>query len=147
MRRKKPFVLLEILIGFTLVSVSILPFLRYPFRHMREELNMLFEMQITRHAQERLCEIEREFIQQQIDGGLAFPDEIKKKKRISQGTVSIPLPNEWERSYHEVVEVECTAQRKDQEFHYALIHIYLTYETKGQDKMEFHTELVAQKKA
>lgn len=146
MQRKKTFVLLEILIGFALVSISTLPFLKYPFRHIRQELDMLFEMQITRKAQQRLCEIERQIIQGQLDKSFLFPPEINKSKVLTKKTVAIDLPNHWSRNYEELLKLECGAQRKDDQFCYSLIHIHLSYEKKGQEKMSFHTELVAQKK-
>lgn len=55
MKRKKTFVLLELLIAFALVGISILPFIRYPFAHMREEIADLFDMELQRVAESELA--------------------------------------------------------------------------------------------
>jgi len=147
MRTKKTFVLLEILIGFALVSISILPFLRYPYRHMQKEIDMLFQMQLTRYAQERLCEIERELCAGSIDIEKLL--DTKKKRKILQFDPvqkQISLSKNWSRIYAEKLHFEKTAQRASDQTLYTLIHIYLSFPIGKDEKMEFHTELVAQKK-
>ena len=145
MRTKKTFVLLEILIGFALVSISILPFLRYPYRHMQKELDMLFQMQLTRYAQERLCAIEREMCANEIDPEYLFNTE-KKIHELKPALKVISLPNGWDRRYEEHLKFEWTAQRKDEKFLYSLVHVHLSYHKGEEEITSFHSELVAQKK-
>ncbi len=54
MKKKRPFVLLELMIAFALVSISILPFLRYPFLQMKKEIDSLFSIQLEKAAEEEL---------------------------------------------------------------------------------------------
>ena len=145
MRRKKTFVLLEVLIGFALVSMSILPFLQYPYRHMQKELDMLFEMQLTRVAQERLCQIEQEMCENKIDPKYFFNTE-HPKHALPSALKVISLQTGWERKYQEQIQFEWTAQRKDEAFLYSLVHIHLTYKQKNKKIAEFHTELIARNK-
>jgi len=54
MKKKRPFILLELMIAFALVSISILPFLRYPFQQMKKEIDSLFSIQLEKAAEEEL---------------------------------------------------------------------------------------------
>ena len=72
--RKKPFVLLELLIGFALVSISILPFLRFPHLAMKKELELLHEMELEKAVQMELVNLQTEVMQKCE----LFSDEIEK---------------------------------------------------------------------
>lgn len=145
MRRKKTFVLLEIIIGFSLVTLSILPFLRYPFRYMHAELGMLFEVQLTRVAQERLCALERQMYEGQVDESFLFGEKAKKAVYSTVPT-SIKLADGWQRQYTEEVRFVRSAKRKDDEYVYSLVSIQLSYKAKGSSTMEFRSKIIAQKK-
>lgn len=142
MRKKKSFVLLEVLIGLALVSVSILPFLRYPFRHMHQELEKLFEMQLACFAQERLVEIEVALSENEISEEFLFGEK-NKKIPFSTTTQTIELPGGWKRTFSEKVFFKSSAQRvDDQNRVYSLVHIFLEYGKAA----KFEGEVIAKKK-
>lgn len=145
MKRKSPFVLLEILIGFALVSVSVLPFLRYPHRQMRGQLDALFEMELARFAQKRFAEVEVALCMNEIEEKYPFGPR-KTTQSLPSTTIQLSLPNGWSRTYTETLSFESTAQKRiQQNIHYSLVHIYLTYHKDGRWITEYHSQLIAQK--
>jgi len=102
--KKRSFVLLEILIAFTLVSVSILPFLRFPFKHMQKEIDMLFEMELERVAQNELTHLQETLYKREVPENVLFveedvKEEDKKKCYRGSGEVELILPGGLKRIY------------------------------------------------
>ena len=55
-KKKKTFVLLELLIAFALVSISILPFLRFPYLTLKKDLDLFFEMELQKKVENELAD-------------------------------------------------------------------------------------------
>lgn len=148
MRRKKTFafVLLEVLIGFALVSISILPFLRYPYQHMRKEMDMLFEMQLARVGQNRLGEMvvllnEKEIDEERLFGEKKVAENYETRER------TFFLPGKLKRTYTEVTKVFWTRQKiDDANLKSALISIVVEYHFDKRKIASYQTKLIAQKK-
>jgi len=146
LRMKKSFVLLEVLIGFALVSISILPFLRFPYQHLQIELDMLFEMQLHRDAQKRLADIEVRLRKNQINHRLIF-DQYKKKEIYTDQSYEIKINPKISRTYREVIKFESTAQRLgNNRLKSSLLNTYIHYYYKKKKVATFQSELVVQKK-
>jgi len=144
---KKTFVLLEVLIGLALVSMTILPFLRYPYQHMRDEINMLFDMELHKYGQTRLAKIETLLRMNQIDEQFIFPTKIDTEKIYSDEKYSLSLQDDLKRHYREKIVFKSSAQKQNKDrLKSSLVHTYVRYYFKGKKIAEFHSELVVQKK-
>ncbi|NGX45099.1 MAG: hypothetical protein K940chlam2_00241 [Chlamydiae bacterium] len=65
---KRPFVLLELLIAFALVSISALPFIRYPLQHLRSEVSNLYVMELEREIDKELAKLQIKLISEPVEG-------------------------------------------------------------------------------
>lgn len=75
MKKKKNFILLELLIAFALVSSTIIPFLRFPYTQMQQEIEFLFEMELERIACQILAEKQIELYQNKIPAEVLFGNQ------------------------------------------------------------------------
>ena len=84
MKKKKPFLLLEILIAILLVSICLVPLVQSPIQSFRAELQLLEEMEGERLAEWTFSEIKEKLLK----------NEIPWEKLPGPGakTASFPLP-------------------------------------------------------
>lgn len=148
-KAKKTFVLLEILIAFALVSISILPFLRFPYATMKKELDLLFEMELQKKGQNCLVEMTQEFLEKKLPSSLFF-DEEKQQEPVRHETITIQLGKGIERKFEEKVYVQFEKQKKGADqtlYSLGIIRIdYLPVGKKIGRKLRLETQVVAQKK-
>jgi hypothetical protein len=90
-RRKRNFVLLEVLVAFAIASCCILPFLHEPFAQLKREMNMLFEMKLKILAQEELAKLEISIMEKRSIRAMSSQRDIHSRKRS-------PSPSNWERA-------------------------------------------------
>jgi hypothetical protein len=76
-KKKIPFVLLELLIGFALVSTCILPFLRFPYLALKKELELLFQMEFEKKAQIELVHFQADLMSHHIDKDILFDKKME----------------------------------------------------------------------
>jgi len=123
---KKPFVLLELLIAFALVSTCILPFLRYPFKHMEKELDCLFNMELDRQARQRLSEIVANIYCNEVEKETLVSTDVKVKQK-KEG-VKISLPCGISRKYQERVFLYEAKKKVDKNLkEISLVHARVEY--------------------
>ncbi len=146
--KKRPFVLLEILIAFTLVSISILPFLRFPFLNMQKEIDTLFEMELERVAQNELTDIVEMLLQKNIPETILFAE---KKERLSiGGKVELHLPGGLRRTYQKRASVYWKKQKKvNEKSLFSLVNIrveFLNPKNKRKKSLTANLEAIAEKR-
>lgn len=137
--KKRPFVLFEILIAFTLVTVCILPFLHYPFKHMQKEIDTLFEMELERVAQNELSKMQENF----------YSNEITQDLNIEKGKVTISLPNGMKRTYSKRIKTSVESIKRNQQEFSGLIKFEITYKNPKDNRknsLKVDREVIAQKK-
>lgn len=83
--QKRSFVLLEILIAFSLVGLCIVPLVRQPLKLYKNEVEFLEKLELERLADWTFTEIKERLLKNEIPW-----DELPKKKK--QTTSSYPLP-------------------------------------------------------
>lgn len=110
-KTKKTFILLELFLAFALVSCCILPFLRYPFTHVRKELDCLFKMELDRVARNRLSEWFAQLYAHEIDQKLVLTGE--KETALQTKLVHIALQSGVSRDYVEKVYLYETREKID----------------------------------
>lgn len=139
--KRNHFVLLEILIAFALVSVSILPFMHYPFEHMRKEIDLLFEMELEKIAQ-------NELVDTQIS---LYKKEINLDGIIKNEEIHVELLKGYRRTYLKNVTITQEKQKLSDDKVMTVmlkIEVKLTPKNKKINDTSFtaETKLVAQKK-
>lgn len=75
--QKKTFILLELLIAFSLVAFSIVPFIRFPLHQIKKETDFLFRMELERIVNNTFCHMMETILQKEIPEQNLF---IKNKK-------------------------------------------------------------------
>jgi len=111
--RKKNFILLELLIAFALVSITILPFIRFPYAQMRKEIDLLFEMQLEKVAQEELADLQVEIFQKKVDSKLFFSKKAQRDKPYQEEEITLSLFSKRKRKYIKQVFLYWERQKKD----------------------------------
>lgn len=145
-RKKRNFVLLEVLIAFAIVSCCILPFLHEPFTQLKNELNMLFEMKLQLLAQEELSKLEINLLENRVDASHLFST---KHPLHREEPLTLKL-GKTQQTFVKKTSIFCEKQQTNEETHWALVTCKVTYsrKVKGKDNaiVSAHTEVVAQKK-
>ena len=144
--KRRNFVLFEVLIGFALVCIAILPFVRYPFEHMRKEIDLLFDMELEKIAQNHLAETQVKLYKNEIDARWIFTKE-EKKRQVSNDKIQVEFSKQWKRNYIKKVFITWERQKlSDDRLASVLLNIEVQY--LRQDKVVFTTQskVLAQKK-
>ena len=147
-KKKRNFVLLEILIAFALVGGAILPFLHYPFDHMRKEIDLLFEMELEKIAQKELIDWQIRLYKNEIDPAWIFGD-VKITRQLNEDEVKVELCKRWNRTYKRKVSITNSAQKlTNDRMLTVLVHIETKFYPlkKREAALTAKTELIAQKK-
>lgn len=147
--RKKSFVLLEVMIAISLVTMVILPFFHYPFQHMKKELKLLFEMELERHAQNTLTNLHTDLLQKKFPSGQIFKVREKNPPPYIDTTVTIELSPGYERKYDEKIFVDCLKTKDtDHQNMVSFIHFTVQYRErkKGSIILQAESSAIAKKK-
>lgn len=145
---KRNFVLLEILIAFALVGGAILPFLHYPFDHMRKEIDLLFEMELEKIAQKELVDWQIRLYKNEIDPAWIFGD-VKVRRQLNEEEVKVELCKGWNRTYKRKVVLKTSAKKlTDDRMLTVLVHFETQFYPlkKREAALIAKTKLIAQKK-
>lgn len=148
MASKYSFVLLELLIGFALVSMAILPFIRFPYTHLKQEINALFTEELERFAQNRLVQFEIKLRTNKVPEEDLFPDKLNIKKTYPEKRKTLYLPDNMKRTYIEKRSLVCKKQKANANIHSSLLHLKIEYfeSKKNTDpKVSAKTKVVIQK--
>lgn len=66
MKRKRPYLLLELMIALTIVSLCSIPLMRYPMYCLQTQLTLLKEGELERLAEESFAEIKEAFYKNEV---------------------------------------------------------------------------------
>lgn len=148
-KKKKTFVLLELLIAFALVSMSILPFLRYPYLTMKKEVNLLFQMELERKAEAELCALFDYAANLNIDYPELFGDN-QKTTDLETTPWTLRLAPTVARHYDIVWKVTRKPCKKADQHHFAYVILKVKIYPKGKRGntalITAESPLIAQKK-
>jgi hypothetical protein len=123
---KRPFILLELLIAFALVSISALPFIRYPLQHLRWEVSDLYVMELEREIDKTLSKLQIQL----------FSEPVESEKEI---LLKVRLNEEMSRSFHGKITVKRTGHKIDKAGKECLL-MTAKVEVKGPHKAPIKTE-------
>ncbi len=104
-RYKKPFVLLELLVAFALVSTCALPFLRYPMEHLVGEIDTLFKMELARVGEEIMADAKAALYMKKVPASWIFDSGKREPLVFSQERITVELPSGLKRSYDKKVTI------------------------------------------
>lgn len=111
---KKPFILLELLIAFALVGISIVPFIRFPLHQIKKETDFLSHMELERRANNILCKMTEKLIRKEVPQEPLF--QIKKKIIDSElQELKIAFADDLKRTYSFHSYYECEKVKIDRE--------------------------------
>ena len=102
MVKKRSFILLELVIAFALVSMSALPFIRYPLQHLRSLVTDLYVMELEREIDRVLAKLHIDLIQD--------PKELQQEILLN-----VRLNQEMQRSFKGKITVKRTGHKVDKE--------------------------------
>ncbi len=132
----RPFILLELLIAFALVSASALPFIRYPLKHLKQEIDTLFLMELSRVAEGHLAEIRAEVCSGKITGA---PEH---SELYRQESLTLELPKNFKRIYQKQIFLKSERKKMTQEgeeFH--LLSVRIAYKRSAERKAVLNADL------
>lgn len=110
MKRKRPFLLLEVLIALALVAMFSVPLIRGPLVLFRSQMESFIQLECERIASLSLAEIKEKLYLEEVSW---------ENPRISLPPVEVNLPH----SIHKKIDRECTITVKDKEGEDALYRI------------------------
>ncbi|MBS0629582.1 MAG: hypothetical protein JSS30_05080 [Verrucomicrobia bacterium] len=146
--KRRHFVLLEILIAFALVSISIFPFLHYPFQDMRREMNLLYEMELEKLAQQELTDLQVRLYKKEIHPSWIFGEK-ETRTVIANEVVKVKPCPEWSKSYIKNVTINNNVQKiGDDNTTTVLLHLEINFTDKKVKEFSFiaASDIVVQKK-
>ncbi len=149
-RKKRTFVLLEVLIAFALLSISILPFLRYPYQHMKKELHLLFEMELERIAQNELGKWQENIYKKNDALATRIFHQEKTSPLISSDPYDVKLSKKIKRTYTKNVYIQWEKQKESEnKLRSSLVSIKVEFAAPKHLKLPVFSreaQIVAQKK-
>lgn len=114
----RPFIILELLIAFALVSASALPLIRYPLQHLAREIDALFLTELSRLAEADLAAVRIDQIRGKID--LDSLEYAKEK-------FSISLPGDLKRTFEKKITLALERKKETKEGEVALVKARVAY--------------------
>lgn len=147
--KRRHFVLFEILIAFALVSLSIFPFLHYPFEHMRKEIDLLYEMELEKLAQSELINLQVQLYKKEISQSKLFGKEGGKIEMCIGEEVKVEPFSGWSKSYIKKVSIEQTKQKiGEDKTETVLLHLEVQFidQKKKETALIAASDIVVQKK-
>lgn len=109
--------LLEVMIAFALISISVLPFLRYPSQQMTKEMELLFSMKLETIAMEELAKMRTEVLYSdffKIDKIFDPKNADKSPIEVDKEFV-VTLPGKFRRTYIKKNYLYWDSQKKDKD--------------------------------
>lgn len=117
--RKRPFVLLEVLIALTLAMLCAIPLLTKPIRLYRSELKFIEEAERERIAEQTFVEIKAQLLLHPDLKKLPVLYETKGPIQMPPVTLDIPKQKEVKRSYT----IYCKGDKGSTRLFYIKIHL------------------------
>ena len=136
----RPFILIELLIAFALVSASALPFIRYPLQHLSREIDALFQMELSREAEKAFADVQIALLQNKIP-----PSFLEKPKfQIYQKeTQEISLTPRLARRFERVIKLKPESQKKTNEGEeFTLLKVVVSFFPPSKSKAVLQADMV-----
>lgn len=146
--KKRSFVLLEILIAFTLVSLCTLPFIRYPFQHMQKELDTFFDMELERIAQNELAKLLELLYKQDVPEKILF-DTDSKESLMFHDELTVKLPGGLSRTFPKYAVISREKRKQTNESIVSLINLHVEFvnpRDRRKKSLKADLQVIAQKK-
>lgn len=150
MKAKKTFVLLELLIALALVSLALLPLLRYPGTCLKAELNDLFEKELQIELDSHLTRVKTQILQNEIEEKVLFaPKSEKEYDRLHE--IELTLSKKFKRTFNRRTRIYryLHKETEDKTLYSARVKIEVAFYPKGKTRgalVKGDTDLIAQKK-
>lgn len=134
--KKKPFILLEILIAIGLIALCAVPLIVRPLQLYQKEMNFLWEIEAERLADWTFSEIKEKLLKNEIPWK-KLPDKKKGKETFTLPDAFISLPEGQKKKVQRKFTLKCKREREGLKE-----EIYRMYEV----KIYFTPKLISQKK-
>ena|SRR5579872_3138184 len=143
--RKKPFLLLEILIAISLILLCIVPLVVKPLQFFQAEKNLLWEMEGERLADWTFSEIKEQLLKNEIPWAKLPKDKRTSKPfRLNDGKISIP--GSGERSIRREFTLHC--KKEHEGFNgevYRMFTVQISFAPRLGKKEQYEYRLMARK--
>jgi hypothetical protein len=109
--KKRPFILLEVLIALLLVILCVAPLAKIPLTHYRSELKALEKLEKSRAADWAFTEVLEQILKNEIPWK-DFPEKGKTSPRRSLPPAVISLPGQAPKQVPLALSFRCTAEKE-----------------------------------
>ena len=109
--KKRPFILLEVLIALLLVILCMAPLAKIPLTHYRSELKALEKLEKNRAADWAFTEVLEQILKNEIPWK-AFPDAGKTSPRRPLPAAVISLPGQAPKQVPLALSFKCTGEKE-----------------------------------
>lgn len=138
--RYRPFLLLEVLIALSILSLAILPFMGFPFRFAKEESKSLELMTLEREALNSFLEVQERFYKSAIPWKVIEKKYYPNMKPFEEKTVSIQLNKKLKGLYKQKTTIYSREKDGKDQQHYYLVKIKFEYQRIDEkNKKKWHT--------
>lgn len=127
----RPFIILELLIAFALVSASALPLIRYPLQHLAREIDALFLTELSRLAEADLAGVRVDHLCGKLD----------LEKRTGEKFI-ILLPGDLKRSFEKKISLQIERKKETKDGEVILLKARIAYRPVGARKAVLQAETV-----
>ena len=104
MKKKHPFLLLELLIALSLFSLCLFPLIRIPFDALSSEIKSAQKMALQRKASLIFADLEMDLFQEKIPWK-AFDLDRKEKTKLEKETISLDLKGIGKKAFEKTVSI------------------------------------------
>ncbi len=148
--KRKNFVLFEILIAFSLLTLTVFPFLRYPYQHVKKQIEFFYEMELQRIASAELAKWEIALYQNHEELKDRIFDE-KQRRGVfdtDHSIVKVKLSKGMEKTFYRKLKIYQSGRKKTADGKvFSLVNVKLEYFNQKKDPKPIFTaktQLVAQ---
>lgn len=143
--RKRPFVLLEILIALLIVMLCLSPLIREPLKHYQTEMQSLEELEKQRIADWTFTEIQEQLLKNEIPWD-QLPARGKCAPLFALSCASMQIPGCAAKPIPRYISIRCHAEKKNVKGDlYKLLYIHVLFSKDEEIKVEAAFRLIVQK--
>ncbi len=138
--KKRPFVLLEVLIALLLVMVCIVPLLRAPILQYRTEIGLIERLEKERVADWTFTEIQEQLLKNEI-AWKDLPEKKKATRRWELPPAEIQIPGCSPQWVSRFVSLKCELEKEGlhgEQYKRLLLRVYFSPKGKGDKGIPFH---------
>lgn len=140
--QKKPYLLLELLIAFTIVALCAVPFVRTPVNVFETEMRSLEKMTLQRQVELDFASVKEELYKNQIAWKILMREKAAAETHVS--IITLSMGKDFKRDYERTraLYAKTVEEGRNNEEH-ALLTVHFSYKRlpkRSKDSVSFHQE-------